>query len=238
MLLDLSEVELSKNDLKREIKLPKIFTLELAEDVGFHIGDGYMKKVKDNFGVHYKFEYAGDFRKDLSYFENVLIPRKKLLFNLDKIKVKNFKLNNLSFRFHSKGLYLFYKDVLKVKESPKKDIDIPKWIFKSLGFQKAFLRGIMDSDGCFRTVKKNYPLIDATSQSKGLIRDLGLILNNLKIPFSSYYVKRFDKRTDKIYTQYRVQISGRNNVPKFMKLVGFNNLKHIQRYNEREMGLA
>ncbi len=39
MLLDLSEVELSKNDLKREIKLPKIFTLELAEDVDIG-GDG------------------------------------------------------------------------------------------------------------------------------------------------------------------------------------------------------
>ena len=43
------KTDMSKNDLKRGIKLPDKITSDLAEDVGFHIGDGYMKKRIDNY---------------------------------------------------------------------------------------------------------------------------------------------------------------------------------------------
>ncbi|MBI4894896.1 MAG: hypothetical protein HY831_00225 [Candidatus Aenigmarchaeota archaeon] len=61
MNLDLSNVEFSKNDLRRRIRIPEILSEELAEDVGFHIGDGYMRsrKNKNDNEIKYDFDYAG-----------------------------------------------------------------------------------------------------------------------------------------------------------------------------------
>ena len=232
MIIDVSKIKFSKNDILRKIKLPTKLTPELAEDVGFHIGDGYMKRRKDKWGTHYTFVYSGDYSKDLPYFKNIFLKRKKTIFNLDNLKIENPRTNEIFLRFQSKALFLFYKNVLNVQESPKKDIRIPKWIFNSLVFQRAFLRGLMDSDGCIRFVKKNYPIIEIESQSRVLVNGINKILKKLEISFSSFKIETFDRRTDKIYTKYRAQISGRKNAKKWMELIGSNNKKHKDKYEK------
>jgi len=236
MKIDSSNLEFSKKDLNRGIIIPDKFSSELSEDIGFHIGDGYMKRRKDNYGIHYDFVYSGKHPEDLDYFKNVLIPRKESLFNLKRMIIKNPKPNELFLRFHSKVLFLFYRDILVVKESPKTDIKIPEWVFQSLDFQKSFLRGMMDSDGYFKTVKKNYPIIDFHLQSKNLIKGMGKILDNLNISFSSYKREQYDKRTNKVYVKFVVQISGRKNIPRWKDEIGFKNSKHIGRYNRWILG--
>src|SRR3989338_10202632 len=202
------KTDMSKNDLKRGIKLPDKITSDLAEDVGFHIGDGYMKKRIDNYGIHYDFAYSGSDPDDLAYFRDVLIPRKLSIFNLSNLRIQKHKTKNAIFlKFQSKAVFLFYKNVLCVQESPKTDIRIPIWIFDSIDLQKSALRGLIDSDGNFKIVKKGYPMISFSSQSKGLTEDIGRILKNLSIPFSSFKILDTNKVTKKVYTKFYVQIS-------------------------------
>jgi len=40
----------------------------LAEDVGFHVGDGHMGIYPNRKGVRYDFTYSGDAEKDKDYF--------------------------------------------------------------------------------------------------------------------------------------------------------------------------
>jgi intein/homing endonuclease len=231
MDLDISKIEFSRNDIKRNLKLPKELNSELAEDVGFHIGDGYMKNRKGKGFVKYEFVYSGDYFKDINYFKEILLPRKRSLFNLSDIELKNRRPHELFLRVQSKALFLFYKNILNVRESPKKDIKIPDWIFSSLEYKKAFLRGLMDSDGCIRYVKNNYPIIHFQFQGNNLIKGIGKILNNIGISFCSFSRRDLDKRTGKLHANHRLQISGRKNLKKWMDNIGFNNKKHIERYN-------
>ena len=147
-------IEFSRNDLRRKITIPNRLTPELAEDIGFHIGDGYMKNRISKGIVHYDFAYSGNYPDDLPYFRDILIPRKRALFNFDNMKIKKQKSNSIVLKLQSKAVFLFYKNNLSIQESLKTDIEIPKWIFSSIDFQKAILRGLIDSDGSFRIVKK------------------------------------------------------------------------------------
>ena len=218
--------------MQRQITIPEVFSVELAEDVGFHIGDGYMKKRIDSFGVHYDFVYAGNNPDDLRYFQDVLIPRKKSIFNLQNLKILNHKKKNaLMLKFHSREIFLFYKNILEVQESPKINIKIPKWIFQSTELQAAVIRGLFDSDGNFKVVKKGYSMISFTSQSTFLAEDVKAILISLGIPVSCYKIQGIDKRTQKNYSKFCVQISGKKNIEKWMNSVGFSNPKHLEKYH-------
>lgn len=231
-MINLSKVIFSHNDKKRSIVLPDNFTPELAEDVGFHIGDGYMKNRVEKTGIHYEFAYSGNYPEDIDYFKNILIPRKHVLFNLTNLEIKKEKKNAIILKIRSKAIFLYYRDILKVKESPKTDIEIPKWVYSSLELQKSVFRGLIDSDGNFRIVKKGYPIIDLQVQSQHVVEGMGKILKTLEIPFSSFRIKQLDKRSGKICIKFRIQISGRKNVTKWISLVGFNNPKHIRKYDK------
>src|SRR3989344_1293238 len=127
MKLDLSKIEFSSHDKKKNITIPTKLTTELAEDVGFHIGDGYMKHRTDQ--GKYEFHYSGG-RDDIKYFKNVLIPRKTKLFGKrDRFIEFSKKSNEIIFRFDSKAVLMFYRDVLNVAQSPKTCISVPNWIF-------------------------------------------------------------------------------------------------------------
>ena len=217
----------SKNDLRRNIMLPDKLSSMLAEDVGFHVGDGYMK-IRDK--VHYEFVYTGNNPNDLNYFEHCLIPRKNFLFNFKNlITKKSARKNYIELILRSKCMFFFYRDVLGVQESPKTNIKFPTWIFNSLDFQNSALRGLIDSDGCFRTVKKDYPIIDLQIKSLPLATDVARILENNGIKFSFYHVKFPDKKREKVYTRERIAINGRKNVLSFINSVGFSNEYHIKR---------
>ncbi len=234
MNLDISKIEFSRNDLRRGIKIPKALSEELAEDVGFHIGDGYMKSRKNEKGVEikYDFVYAGHINDDLEYFKSILIPRKKSLFNFNEMKIDSIiATNSIRIRPRSKAVFYFFRDVLDVKESPKDTIKVPKWILENKKFQVAFLRGIMDSDGCFTVKRKNYPTISINGKSEKLIKSIGKMLNNFGINHCLYEVNPYEKRTSKYYKKYCIDISGSNAI-KWVNTIGFNNPKHIRKYNK------
>src|SRR4030067_817853 len=129
MKLDTSKVQFSGNDRRRGVRIPIKVTADLAEDVGFHIGDGYMKERTTSSSHNYNFVYAGNSEDDKNYFENVLIPRKKRLFNIDAYyknynNPRNKAKKSIELVFNSKAVLTFYRDVLNVKQSPKINVKI------------------------------------------------------------------------------------------------------------------
>ena len=66
MEFNLSKIKFSKNDINRNIKIPKILTKELAEFVGIMIGDGHLgyyenKDAKYPY-VHYEIRISGNLK--------------------------------------------------------------------------------------------------------------------------------------------------------------------------------
>ena len=236
MKLDISKVVLSRNDIKRNIHIPDNLSEDLAEDVGFHIGDGYMKERTTSSSHNYNFVYCGHSIEDKNYFENILLPRKKRLFNVSMLyrRYSNKDAKTIEATYNSKGILTFYRDVIGVGASPKNNISIPRWIFISKKFMRAFLRGFIDSDGCLTFLKKHkkkhyYPIIRFEMKSKNLFNGLDDILKNLDFKHASYKYEPYDKRNNKFCKKYYIDINGKANLEKWIKLIGFNDIKHLSK---------
>ena len=208
----------------------------LAEDIGFHIGDGHMSisNRKDKCD-RYSFTYCGDKNNDYEYFSQILIPRKKILFSLLKTNVRKGNDSCIYFCYNSKQMFEFFKR-MGIPSGKKDRINIPKWIMKdNLKIKAACLRGLVDSDGCF-TVKKRhksfpyYPVVSLQLKSGFLVKDIKQILFEMDIGFTSCFLNPLDKRTGKRHSKYEIDINGRKRVRKWVYDVGFNNPRHIKKY--------
>jgi len=188
IFLDLEKVQLSYNDLKRNLRLPKYLDEELAEDIGIQIGDGSVPIVIDKKGTrHYKVACYGNRIEDINYFENKVIPLKQKLFNLILSLKEDKNAGTCFVKVESKGIVSFYTKVIGIKEGKKLEISIPNLILNSpLPIQLACLRGIADTD--FSLVfKKDFkgvhrdPYIQLGCSSMILVNQISGILSKINI---------------------------------------------------------
>ncbi|MFQ6020745.1 MAG: hypothetical protein ACE5J4_01845 [Candidatus Aenigmatarchaeota archaeon] len=235
--LDLSKIKLSFKDKIKKLKFPKKMNEKLAEDIGIHIGDGSMY-ITGSSKQSYEIKCSGHPEDDKEHYLNTIIPLKEELFNI-KIKPKLFKPKKTDFGFVicSKALFYFYNKVIGIPAGNKTKIcKIPDIIMKSEDKIKiAFLRGLADTDFSltFKSKSKKhnlhtYPLIFAGFASNNLINDLKDVLSDLNFTFC--YCSYFGRRYDKLYLKYVINLNGVENLEKWMKLIGFNNQKHLTKY--------
>ncbi len=232
MDLNLSNVVYSKHDLKRKIKIPTKLTPMLAEDLGFHIGDGCMigYQRKDTGGMRYQFNYSGNLNKDFDYFQNNLLPRKKKLYNLDlKVKIHNTE-NSIYVSYYSRVLYDFFL-ALGIPSGKKTNVSLPEIIKKSpKRIKAAFIRGLAAADFCV-CVKNRfngiYPSIKFVTASKILCKDVCKILQEFCIPLTRYKEFKIDKRFKQPTTTYCLDINGRKRLNLWMKRIGFSDKRNL-----------
>jgi hypothetical protein len=209
--------------------LPKFLTKQLAEDIGIHIGDGCLS-------VQEKKDHAifcsGNYNDDKIYLDSYVAPLKENLYGIMPSKLR--KKNEYCLIVRSKTICKFYSEILKLPIGSKNEITIPDLIINSEYIMDC-LRGIIDTDFSLAFKNKgnsyNYPTISAFFKSKRLVKQLESILKNIGFSVHTEYdYKRYDKRTDKIYTSQCIYLNGKKNLNLWLKLIGTNNPKHYTKY--------
>lgn len=232
MDLNLDTIVYSKHDVKRKIKIPKRLTSLLAEDLGFHIGDGCMIQYrrKDTGGTRYQFIYSGNSEKDLDYFQNKLLQRKKKLYNLN-IGIKHVtNENSIRVSFYSHALYNFFI-AIGIPSGKKMNVYIPEIIRQSSRrIKAAFIRGLAAADFCVSIKNRSngfYPTINFGSASEPLRNGVCTILDEFHIPFTIYKEFRIDERFKQPTIIYRMDINGRKRLNLWMQKIGFSDKRNL-----------
>jgi len=204
--LDTTSVSYSKNDLKREIKLPQVMGELLAEEIGVHIGDGTLVRKRNYFSVRVSVN-------ELEYSNHLA----RLYSQLYNLKPKVFIRGSIcGSEIYSKAIFEFKKS-LGLPLGKKNDIDIPAILKESRNMKliSACIRGIFDTDGCvYFTKDRKHSKIIVYSQSAKLIESLTFYLDKMGFEPKVYDAGR------------KIMLYGLPMLKLWMKKIGTNNPKH------------
>jgi intein/homing endonuclease len=198
---------------RKAILLPQKSSL-LAEFIGIMLGDGHIDRYQITVSMSNKVD------RGYGRFVSKLIEK---LFGIATVaKVRK---NTLIIIAGSKNL-IDYLIGCGLKEGDKinQQIDIPKWIFKHRRFIKACLRGLIDTDG---------GIYFHNHTTKGIkYRHIGLCFTSNSLPLLKsarkiFLTLGFDIKCN---SKNRLFLYGKEEVRKYLKLVGTNNPKHLTRF--------
>lgn len=199
---------------RKSIKLPPYGDL-LAEFVGILMGDGGIteRQIMITLNRHDDYRYGIFVKKTMKKLFNV-IPSVRMVENVQKIYISRTNLVD------------FCKKIgLKVGNKIKQGLDIPDWVWQKDSFQKACVRGLMDTDGCVGIhryiVKKKaycYKKLVFTSASPPLVKSVMDILRKFN----------FNPRLARDGRKVWLDDSGK--VREYMSVIGTSNPKHEKRF--------
>lgn len=224
-------VNLSYKDVKKNLKLPTKLSEDLSEFLGIVGGDGHMNKYVSSSRTEYVVGLSGNSVKDVKYFESHIKSLIKKLFNICAKIYKKKGQNTLIIQLRSKGLFEYLK-YLGVNVGPKTNWKLPKIIMEGKEIiQKAYLRGLFDTDGCIVLKKYNhgYPVIRISQKSKFAIKQITKLLKYFGFYFYvEYDIVRKDKRG---FTSIGscIDISGWKNLQRWAELIGSNNPRNMEK---------
>lgn len=235
MKFNLSKIQLSRNDLRLKIKLPSEITPKLAYFLGFHYGDGYMKKEIRGKTVDYRMSYNGNASDEFEWYKKFISKLVHDLFN-KPTRARRTKTGTVNIEFRSKAIFEFLHYVCGVPQSPKNNMIVPTIIKdSSLCIKKSFLRGIADTDFgvTFKPRKRTrpYPVLDYQTYDKILRDSIYELL--IELNFNCVIGSRIRLRKDTLCKSYYIQISGRYMLKNWVTIIGFSNPKHLRKIEAR-----
>ena len=200
--------------IRKKIKYPGR-CVELAELIGIILGDG---GLSGNHQMVISFNRKTD--KEYSLFLGRILKR---LFSIDYYVHPRKDCNGADIVVSSSNLIDFLlKQGLVTGNKVKNQVDIPGWIFEKNEFQKACVRGLIDTDGSFYRHRynsggKNYNYLKLcfASRSKPLLNSVLRILNSLN--FGAYL------HGDQVF------IYSRSGVKRYFEQIGSHNPKHFNK---------
>lgn len=224
------KVQFSKQDILKNINIPKKITPEVAEIAGIHAGDGTQWLHSGSYSVR----VAGS-KEEREYYDNHISPLYFSAFGIKLIPQCFGRKNLYGIEFSSKAVVTFQKNILNFPLGKKsKTVTIPNALVRNKDLLRFFIKGLADTDFClsFRKQKKDrnfYPEIEATFASRRLVMQLKEILEK-KFGFRTCTVfdiesKSYGKK------QSTIKILGFKQLEKWMKEIGFSNPIHITKYN-------
>lgn len=109
----------------------------------------------------------------------------------------------------------------------KHQVDFPGWVWRNLEFQKACVRGLMDTDGgCYFH----------THKSNGLVyRNFGMCFSNESLPLVISVARVLASLNIRFYITRggtRIYIYSFAEIKKYFNLIGSNNPKNIDKFNK------
>jgi DNA-binding transcriptional regulator WhiA len=211
-------------------QFPSKITPELAEETGWHIGDGsmnYYNNKKHKGGVY---QLRGHIEDDKQHYLIRIKPIFKKLYDID-ISLREMPSTRVfGFQIWSNELVKF-KESLGLKIGPKLDLIIPSDFLKTDELKIAVLRGIFDTDGCVYLERKNhklYPRLQITTICKGLAEQMKKIFNELGLRASVNKASSNLRGPRK--QAYILVLRGDEMIHKFMKIIKPKNPKHMAKY--------
>ena len=232
MKFDLTKIEKSRFDFARKLRLPTNMDEYLAEDIGIMIGDGHIGKfVRPKRAVEYPIVCSCDAVTDKDYLVNFVRPLKQKLYYLEfAVSTTGKNRREMRIKINSKGLVNFYTKLIGLPLNKKTGIGIPEFIFKRKKWLKSCLRGIVDTDFCFRVKNNGYPSIKLKTESERLVRDCKKAFRILGFETSTQTnVKEIHSTTKRAHTSNYLYLSGRAKLRKYIKKIGFRNIKNLKK---------
>ena len=200
---------------------------KMAELIGILLGDGSLSLKEHNPTAINRLKITLNSKEDLEYLSYV----KDLLKEIFEIEpLIRFRKNE-----NTVDLFIFRKEIIKyltndigLKLSPKwNNAIIPEpYISKELG--SFVIRGYFDTDGCLVTTNNNgiiYPRLEMKVCPSPMQAQFIQILRNHNFNMGIYQIGK---------GKVRIQINGKSELKKWIKLIGFSNPKHsnkISRFN-------
>ncbi|MBU0757659.1 MAG: hypothetical protein KKF44_06320 [Nanoarchaeota archaeon] len=217
--ISLNNISFSKADKKKGIILPTKISPLLAEEIGMHLGDGYLSVSK------YEYRLKGNKQDEKEYYDHFIKKLFKELYNLN-VNLKEYD-STYGFEINSKAIHQFKSKVLKIKTGKKDNIGIPEILkINDKIILSSLLRGIFDTDGNIYFLsrygyKNYYPRISIGQKSEKLIKDINFILKMFGFNPSIHVGTDFSS----------ICLYGYSSLKKYMEEIGFKNPKHIKKVN-------
>ena len=192
---------------------------KLAELLGILIGDGHLSK--------YQVGITTNSRTDLDHAQFM----KKLLYDLfgvsSKISIRQ-KENSVNIVASSQNLVKFLrKQGMPIGNKIEQGLRVPRWILRKRTFQKSFLRGLFDTDGCIYADKHKirgkiymHGGWTITSYADTLRQDVIQILKKLEFSPTSRD------------SQKSVYLRKQGDIHRYFSDIGTSNPKHKNRYRQ------
>jgi len=212
------------------MKLPSKISLELAEEIGWHIGDGSMNFYKNRGKLRGFYQLRGHIEDDKEHYEKRIKYLFKKLFDIE-IRIRDMPSTRVV------GFQIWNDNLIKFKKKfglplgKKYKIAIPKEFLVNINLKKAVIRGLFDTDGGIYLEKKNrklYPRMYITTISFKLSEQLLELFRDMELRatrHSQLYNQEFNRKRS-----YIITIRGVEMLHKFMKEINPKNPKHQKKY--------
>ncbi len=215
----------------KNILIPTSITPELAEETGWHIGDGSMNFYNNKGYKKGIYQLRGHIEDDKEHYIIRIKPIFKLLYGIN-INLREMPSTRVfGFQIWNDELVRF-KEKLGLPLGKKFDVVIPETFLTNNELRIAVIRGIFDTDGCVYLEKKNnklYPRMQIVTISEKLAVQLLNIFNSLGLRTTMH--KEKSNRGGNRMQAYLVSIRGTEMFHKFMEIIKPANPKHIKKYN-------
>ena len=233
MKFNLSEIKLSRKDVKRGLKFPSEMNEKLAELYGVMLGDGCLSSYFSNYAQKGIFcTLVTGHTHDEPYYSQVLRPILIIEFGVKGCIRFRKDCQVVRFETTHKNVFNFIK-LLGFPIGKKDYLEIPTSIISNNNFSIACVRGIFDTDGSIysRYSKKyhnhakfyHYMVVQFKMKSYDLIKQIKNILdtNNIKTTKIGTIKKLY----------FVVRVTDQESIHIFMKLIKPNNEYHVKRYS-------
>lgn len=205
--------------LLRKISTPRHSTY-LAELMGVLMGDGHVDKYQTSIVTHSETDH-----EHLKYVEglfNSVFPTAPLRI------IKRRDKNALVLTISSKRVSEILVDLGMVQgDKIKGQVQMPTWIARSKAYQRAWARGLLDTDGCV--------FLDSHKYKEKVYRNIGIAFSNrasgLLNGFNSV-LESYGLRTTQT-SRFAVFLRRKEDIRRYFEVIGTSNPKHrrkIERY--------
>ncbi len=214
---DVSPIKLNSYDRKKGVILPTRLTPLLAEEMGMHLGDGFLSARRKEYRLKgHKIDEAEYY---LTYVKNLY----KTLYNVD-VNIKKY-FDTIGFELSSLAIWKFKVNILGIQPGRKDKIRVPEVVkVEDKNILASFLRGFFDTDGSVAFlvkygIKSYYPCISAAQKSPGFIEDIAELLRMFG----------FFPRVHHYRDSSRIVINGFSQLRHFERQIGWSSTKHLKK---------